>query len=104
LIGTGAVPDGLRGVPRFRIEDISPEGLEPLLRLLTNQPENPLPELGELAVLPPSTHRSSTPTTPAGQAMNREDQEALASINEQIGALLHGGSCGVANRAADGPC
>jgi hypothetical protein len=87
VIGTGAVPDGLRGVPRFRIKDISPEGLDPLLRLLTNQPENPLPELGELGVLPPSTHRSSTPTTQAGQAMNKEDQEALAAINEQIGAL-----------------
>lgn len=48
------IPDGLHGVPRFRITTFDATGIEELLRSLTAQARFPKAPLGALPVLPPS--------------------------------------------------
>jgi hypothetical protein len=82
-----AVPDRLRGVPRFTIREFSPEALEDLIRLLTGQPRDPLPPLGKIPVLPPR----SRPL--AGELRATDAEAAWAEVSEQLhairGALAH---------------
>jgi hypothetical protein len=81
------VPDSLRGGPRFKIREFSRQGLEDLLRLLTNRPRDPLPPLGEIPVLPPAVRPLPTELTPAGEVPATENEFAPAVMNEWIDAL-----------------
>jgi HEAT repeat protein len=53
------VPAGLHGIHRFEIDEISFAGLEPLLRLLTDQPRHPAEPLGTIPDLPPAAPPNS---------------------------------------------
>lgn len=48
------IPDGLHGVPRFRVSTFDDAGIEELVRSLTAQAKFPKAPLGALPVLPPS--------------------------------------------------
>jgi hypothetical protein len=49
------IPDGLHGLPRFKVSRFDEAGIEELLRSLTAQAKFPKAALGALPVLPPST-------------------------------------------------
>ncbi|MGY1691127.1 hypothetical protein [Geodermatophilus sp. SYSU D01105] len=48
------VPYGLDRLPRVRVPAFDDDGMTPLLRILTNQPEYPVPSLGAIPLLPPA--------------------------------------------------
>jgi len=87
VIGKGAVPDDLGGVPRFKVREFSLQGLEDLIRLLTNRPGDPLPPLGEIPVLPPTAHPPPSETTPVGEFPPTESEDPQAVMNEWIDAM-----------------
>jgi hypothetical protein len=67
--GIDDIPAELLAAPqRFEIEEISPAGLEDLMRTLTGQPAFPRPALGQVPVLPPKlTGQHAEEHTPAGE-------------------------------------
>lgn len=64
------VPDGMDGIPRFRLDNFEDADLEDLLRDLTNQPAFVLAPLGTVPVLPATT-TSLTPSVAAGDSAAR---------------------------------
>jgi hypothetical protein len=78
--GQDYVPAGLHGVHRFTITDISLRGLEPLLRLLTNQPRHPAEPLGAIPDLPPApvaTSRTSGAASTPPNGVHRDQMEGV---------------------------
>jgi SEFIR domain len=63
------IPTELLAAPqRFEIAEISPDGLEDLIRTLTGQPAFPRPTVGQVPVLPPKlTDQPSGENTPSGE-------------------------------------
>lgn len=86
-VGENAVPDRLRGVPRFTIREFSPEAIEDLVRLLTGQPSDPLPPLGKIPILPPRAHALPSQGAPARELPVSETESAWAEVNERLSAL-----------------
>ena len=88
--GERLVPVELHGVQRITIEDFTNEALEPLLRLLTDQPAYPLRPLGRVPRLPPEARIPEvTPVAQGGADQaptaepSREQIRVLNAIHEQ---------------------
>ena len=73
------VPLGLDRVPRVRVPTFDDAGMSALLRLLTAQPEYPLPPLGRLPELPPR-HRLAPPPKPSAPTPAAEPSDAPTSV------------------------
>jgi hypothetical protein len=85
------VPIGLDGVQRFSLTDFSPEQVEPLIRLLTGQPEYPAGALGEVPSLAPASELAIIPDDAQAPPESDEDQHrgagrSLREIDELLGA------------------
>lgn len=73
------IPDRLRTLQRFKVAELSPEGIEDLIRTLTDQPRYVAPPLGQVPDL--SAH---------GQPELSNDQERrkrIQELYEELGAL-----------------
>jgi hypothetical protein len=93
------VPDGMDGIPRHRVDRFDADGLEALLRDLTDQPVDVMPPLGQVPVLPPAL-TSLTPqvaevaATPGDAAPGRDarrperGRDVQHSREEEISQLL----------------
>jgi hypothetical protein len=87
------VPDGLDGVHRFTLRDLSPEEVMPLIRLLAGKPAFPAGPLGSLPELlpvqpiaPGAARDESTANAPIG-SLSESAPERIREIDEQIGAV-----------------
>jgi hypothetical protein len=86
VAGEDVVPNTLSGVQRVSISEISPDGLDDLVRLLTRQPKHPLPPLGEIPILPPDPP-PSTSIQPPGRSAGPVGALEISEIDREIGAL-----------------
>lgn len=94
---SGSIPDGLHGVPRHPLKEISDEGIRGLLRDLTGQAEHPKPPLGTVPILPPSvapaplqSAASIAASPPAAAAPAAGTTTAAPDPAAQPSALAHG--------------
>jgi hypothetical protein len=88
--GERLVPVELHGVQRFTIEDFANEGLEPLLRLLTDQPAYPLRPVGRIPQLAPEARIQDVNTVTSQRVdevrsakPNRDQIRVLDAIHDQ---------------------
>jgi hypothetical protein len=85
-----AVPTNLNGVPRFRITQLTPDGLEDLLRTLTGQPVYEPAPLGEMPVYPTASAAGRVDEAVKASTDRADDEDLdrqLARIDEEIGVL-----------------
>lgn len=96
-VDSAEIPDGLHGVPRFRLMSIDGSGLHELFRNLTDQPEFIKAELGDLPKLPPAPLQSPSPSPPstAGDATSASPGEVGS------GARPTPGQCNASVKARD---
>jgi hypothetical protein len=85
------VPTGLDGVQRFTLKDFSPERIEPLIRLLTGQPQYPAGALGAVPELAPAAELPIIPDEAEAPAETEEHptttaERSVRAIDELLGA------------------
>jgi hypothetical protein len=78
-------PLGLDRVPRVRVPSFDAAGVSTLLRMLTGQPEDPLPPLGAVPVLPPRG-RAEPRTAPLEwvQSDTADSAESMAGTGDAV--------------------
>ncbi len=89
------IPTGMHGLMRHHVRELTPEGVESLLRDLTSQPKYIKSELGQIPVLPPElTSPAPSPTSgatdeagPVGHAGSQGPSERVEVLREQLAAL-----------------
>lgn len=76
----------------YYVADFSPSGLEPLLRLLFDQPEEVEPPLGQVPHLPPRDHNPTSSMRPRNDDSHRVSNTVSGSVTGTVvqAGVIHG--------------